>query len=65
MYQQSNKNAAVKEIQTYLYLISDRMYADVPRIPIDGIYDSETEAAVTTVPSTSVETDSTPTTVIL
>ena len=46
MYQQSNKNAAVKEIQTYLYLISDRMYADVPRIPIDGIYDSETEAAV-------------------
>ena len=46
MYQQTDKKSAVREVQTYLYVLSDRMYNDIPRIPIDGIFDKETEEAV-------------------
>ena len=46
MYQQTDKKAAVSEIQKYLYVLSDRKYTDIPRIPIDGIFDKETKAAV-------------------
>ena len=46
MYQQTDKKSAIKEIQKYLYVLSDRKYTEIPRIPIDGIFDKETEAAV-------------------
>ena len=46
MYIQSDKRSAVKEIQKYLFFLSDRKYEDIPRIPIDGIFDKETQAAV-------------------
>ena len=46
MYHQSDKKSAVREIQKYLYVISDRKYPEIPRIPIDGIFDNETTAAV-------------------
>lgn len=46
MYLQSDKASAVKEIQKYLFFLSDRKYKDIPRIPIDGTFDKETQAAV-------------------
>lgn len=46
MYRQSNKKAAVTEIQKYLFFLSDKRYPEIPRIPIDGIFDKETENAV-------------------
>ena len=46
MYQQTDKKSAIKEIQKYLYVISDKKYNEIPRIPIDGIFDDETKAAV-------------------
>jgi len=46
MYQQTDKKSAVKEIQKYLYVISDKKYNEIPRIPIDGIFDDETKDAV-------------------
>ena len=46
MYQQTDKKSAIKEIQKYLYVISDKKYYEIPRIPIDGIFDDETKAAV-------------------
>ena len=46
MYYQSDKKAATKEIQKYLYVLSGTKYPQIPRIPIDGAFDIETEAAV-------------------
>lgn len=46
MYQQRDKKSAVREIQRYLFVLSDRKYKSIPRIPIDGIFDEETKAAV-------------------
>ncbi len=46
MYHQTDKKSAIKEIQTYLYVLSDRKYKEIPRVPIDGIFDKESEAAV-------------------
>ena len=46
MYQQTDKISAIKEIQKYLFVISDSKYNEVPRVPIDGIFDNETELAV-------------------
>ena len=46
MYQQTDKKSAVKEIQKYLFVLSDKKYSNIPRIPIDGIFDKETESAV-------------------
>ena len=46
MYHITDKEAAVKEIQRYLYVISDTAYPEIPRIPIDGDFDGETRVAV-------------------
>lgn len=46
MYPQTDKRAAIKEIQKYLFTLSDERYPEIPRIPIDGIFDKETESAV-------------------
>lgn len=46
MYHQTDKKAAVREIQRYLFSISDVMYTEIPRVPIDGVFDEETAAAV-------------------
>ena len=46
MYSINDKKSAVKEIQKYLYKISDTTYPKIPRIPIDGDFDKETRAAV-------------------
>ena len=46
MYQQTDKKSAIKEVQKYLFVLSDRKYTDIPRIPVDGTFDKETEAAV-------------------
>ena len=46
MYQQNNQSEAIKEIQTYLFFLSDKKYDSINRIPIDGVFDKETEQAV-------------------
>ena len=46
MYQQSDKTPAIKEIQEYLFFLSDKKYESIKRIPIDGVFDKETEDAV-------------------
>lgn len=46
MYQLYDRNSAIKEIQKYLHVISDKVDADVPRISIDGVYGKETEESV-------------------
>ncbi len=46
MYHITDKEAAVKEIQRYLYVISDTAYPEIPRIPVDGDFDGETRVAV-------------------
>ena len=46
MYELLNKPAAIKEVQKFLYVISDRVNNEVPRVAIDGIYGDETRNAV-------------------
>ena len=46
MYQHSNRSEAIREIQTYLFFLSDKRYDSINRIPIDGVFDQETEQAV-------------------
>ena len=46
MYELLNKPAAIKEVQKFLYVISDRVNNEVPRVTIDGIYGDETKNAV-------------------
>lgn len=46
MYELLNKPAAIKEVQKFLYVISDRVNNKVPRVAIDGIYGDETRNAV-------------------
>ena len=46
MYELLNKPAAIKEVQKFLYVISDRVNNKVPRVAIDGIYGNETRNAV-------------------
>ena len=48
MYELLDKSSAIKEIQKFLYVISDKVNTEVPRISIDGIYGEETENAVKT-----------------
>lgn len=48
MFELLDKRAAIKEIQKFLNIISDRVNRDVPRIAIDGIYGIETHNAVKT-----------------
>ncbi len=47
MYDIREKSEAIREIKKYLFLVSERMHPDVPRVTIDGIYDTETGKAVT------------------
>ena len=46
MYRQSDKEEAIKEVQEYLFFLSDKKYDTIKRIPIDGVFDKETEEAV-------------------
>ena len=46
MYELLDKAAAIKEIQKFLFVISDKVNSDVPRVAIDGIYGEETRNAV-------------------
>ncbi len=46
MYQQSDRKSAVKEIQKFLYALSDKKYENLPRVAITGIYNAETANAV-------------------
>ena len=46
MYKQENKTAAIKEIQRYLYFISDDKNSAVPRVFITGTFDEDTTDAV-------------------
>ena len=47
MYRINDKKAAIKEIQKYLYVISDAMYdKKLPRVSITSVFDSETTAAI-------------------
>ena len=46
MYFLSDTPAAIREVQKFLYVISDRIHNEVPRVAIDGIYGPGTEVAV-------------------
>jgi peptidoglycan hydrolase-like protein with peptidoglycan-binding domain len=46
MYELLDKPAAIREIQKYLFVISDKVNTEVPRVAIDGIYGEETRNAV-------------------
>ncbi len=47
MYELSDKKSTTKEIQKFLYFISDKLNPDIPRVAVDGIYGFETAEAVT------------------
>ena len=46
MYRLNDESAAVREVQGYLYFLSNTSYPDIPRVAIDGIWGVETERAV-------------------
>ena len=46
MYPLYDKNSAIKEVQKFLHVISDRINSDIPRVSIDGVYGVETENSV-------------------
>ena len=46
MYKQSDRRSAIKEIQKFLYVISDQEGSTVPRVSVSGIYGKETTEAV-------------------
>ena len=46
MYYITDKKAAVRQVQKFLFLLSDTIYTSIPRIPIDGVYNGETKQAV-------------------
>lgn len=46
MYALSDKPAAIREVQKFLHVISDRVNRNIPRVAIDGIYGDETAEAV-------------------
>ncbi len=46
MYELLDKAAAIREIQKFLFVISDTVNSGVPRVAIDGIYGEETRNAV-------------------
>ncbi len=46
MYELLDKPAAIREIQKFLFVISDKVNNKVPRVAIDGIYGEETKNAV-------------------
>ena len=47
MYRINDKKAAIKEVQKYLYAISDAMYDKrIPRVSVNGIFDEDTANAI-------------------
>lgn len=46
MYSMNDRQAAIREIKKYLYVISTRVYPQIGRTTIDGQYDEPTRAAV-------------------
>ena len=46
MYRTNDKQAAIREIKKYLYVISTRVYPEIGRTTIDGQYDAPTQEAV-------------------
>ena len=46
MYRLDDENAAVAEVQRFLYMLSNTTYSDIPRVAVDGIWGPETENAV-------------------
>ena len=46
MYELLDKPSAIKEVQGFLFLLSDTEDASIPRVAIDGIYGAETREAV-------------------
>lgn len=45
-YRLSDKPGAIREVQKFIHIISDRVNSDIPRVAIDGIYGEETLDAV-------------------
>ena len=46
MYRINDRQAAVREIKKYLYVIATRVYPEIGRTTIDGQYDEQTREAV-------------------
>ena len=46
MYELLDKPSAIKEVQRFLFIISDTENSSIPRVAIDGIYGNETREAV-------------------
>ena len=46
MYRLSDKPAAIREVQKFLFLIREKVEPKIPRVSIDGIYGIETRDAV-------------------
>ncbi len=46
MYDINNKDAAIREVQTYLHFVRDAFYPEINNVSIDGIYGAETQDAV-------------------
>lgn len=47
MYKIGDKEAAIRELQGYLYEIYRAGLVSIPRVPIDGFYGNDTRSAVT------------------
>lgn len=46
MHELLDKQAAIREIQKFIYVISNVVNTDIPRVAVDGIYGEETVEAV-------------------
>ena len=46
MYRLDDENAAVAEVQRFLYMLSTTTSPDIPRVAVDGIWGAETADAV-------------------
>ena len=46
MYKIYDKSAAIRNVKEYLYIVSERIYPQISRTTIDGIYDEDTKKAV-------------------
>ena len=46
MYRTGDRQAAIREIKKYIYVISTKVYPEIERTTIDGQYDEPTREAV-------------------
>lgn len=46
MYRTDDRQAAIREIKKYLYVVATRVYPEIERTTIDGQYDEQTRGAV-------------------